>query len=214
MLKAGQRLKEQRIIKGLTLEEVAKATKIKVPFLMSIEKGEYERLPSSTYAMGFVRNYAGFLGMKEKEILAIFRREYAFEKVQKVLPEGLSKRQDFPIHRIKLKRSVKIVIFVFLLILAYIIFQYRFAIINPPLNVSKPLEGEVVASQTITVVGKTDPNASVFVNNDPASLDNKGNFKKTITTFVGKTTITVKVVNSFGKETTMERHIEVRTNVQ
>lgn len=210
MVKAGQRLRSERLKRGLTLEEVSKATKIKVPFLLAIEKGEYEKLPSSTYAQGFVRNYAGFLGMPEREILAIFRREYDDEEVVKVLPEGFPKREDFLVKIFRLQQTAQLIIFIFIILLVYILFQYRYAIMNPPLKIDSPNENEAVFSQTIAVIGKTDPNASLFVNNDPVSLDNRGNFKKTITVFTGKTTIIIKVVNYFGKETIAERHIEVK----
>jgi len=209
MIRAGQRLNEQRIIKGLTIEEVSKETKIKGSYLSAIEKGEYQKLPASTYIQGFVRNYAKYLGLPEKEILALFRREFDDKKAFAVLPEGLVK-EDFPIRRIRLADTAKILIFLFLILLFYILFQYRFAIINPPLEVLSPNERAVVSSRTITVSGKTDPNATVFVNEETASLDSDGNFKKVINVFPGKIKIVIKAVNRFGKETIMERRIEVK----
>lgn len=210
MVKAGERLRSQRLKKKLTLEEVSKATKIKVPFLLAIENGEYEKLPPATYAQGFVRNYANFLDIPEREILAIFRREYDEGKVVKVLPEGLTRKEEFPLKRFRLQQATKVIIFIFITLVSYILFQYRYAIINPPLKISAPNENEVVSSQTITVIGSTDPNASLFVNNDSVSLDSSGNFKKVITVFTGKTTITIRVVNYFGRETIVERNIEVK----
>ncbi len=209
MIRAGQKLREERIKKGLTINDVSKGTKIKTSFLDAIEKGEYQKLPSSTYAQGFVKNYAQFLGLEETEILALFRREFDEEKIFKVLPEGLAK-DDFPISRFKFHQTAKIIFFVFIVLLAYIFFQYKYAFINPPLTVSSPSEGEIISSQTITVSGKTDSNATVYINNDPTSLNSNGTFKKNINVFTGKTTITIKVVNSFGKEKTIDRHIEVK----
>jgi cytoskeletal protein RodZ len=209
MVRAGQKLKEQRIIKGLTIEEVSRETKIKASYLLAIEKGEYQRLPASTYTQGFVRNYAKYLDLPDREILAIFRREFDEEKTFKILPEGLV-REDFPLHRIKLADTAKIIIVLLVILLGYILFQYRYAIISPPLEISTPAEEAVVLSRTITVSGKTDPNATIYVNNDTASLDNDGNFKKVINVFPGKTTIKVLAINRFGKETIMERHIEVK----
>lgn len=210
MIRAGQRLREERLKKGFTLEDISKATKIRTSFLLSIENGEYQNLPASTYVLGFVRNYAKYLGLPEKETMALVRREIREEKDVKVLPEGMAK-EDFPIRRIRLQQAVKIAIFTLLVLFGYILFQYRYAIISPPLKIAFPQEGEVVSSQTITVVGKTDPNATVFVNNEAAALDSNGNFKKTISAFVGKTTITVKAVNSFGKTTVVVRHIVIGT---
>lgn len=209
MLRAGQRLKQERITRGLTIDEVSKETKIKASYLLAIEKGDYKRLPASTYSQGFVRNYAKYLDLSEKDILAIFRREFDEEKTFKVLPDGLVK-EDFPIKRIKLANTAKIIIFLFFILLFYILFQYRFAIISPPLEISAPVEGAVVLSRTITVVGKTDPNATIFVNNDTASLDSDGNFKKVINVFPGEIKIVIKAVNRFGKETIIERRVEVK----
>ena len=209
MVKAGQKLKEQRIAKRLTIEDVSKETKIRESYLSAIEEGDYKRLPASTYTQGFVRNYARYLGLSEKEILAIFRREFDEEKAFKVLPEGFVK-EDFPIKRIKIADTVKIVIFLIFVLLSYILFQYRFAIISPPLDVFSPKEESVVSSRTITVSGKTDPNATVFVNNETAFLDKEGNFKKIINVFPGKITIVIKSVNRFGKEKVIDRHIEVK----
>lgn len=210
MIHLGKRLHEERIKKGITLEDVSKATKIRPSFLLALEKGEYGKLPSSAYAYGFVKNYIHFLGLEEEELLALFRREYGGEKEIKVLPEGLSKNEDFPINKIKFGPTVKIVSFLFLILLAYIGFQYRYAVILPPLEILVPKENAVVSSQEVTVEGKTDPNSTVYVNNETASVDKDGNFKKTINVFPGKTKIIIKAVNNFNKTTILERHIEVK----
>lgn len=211
MVRAGERLYEERIKRGLALEEVSKATKIRSSFLTYIEKGEYKKLPSGTYAHGFVRNYAKFLELPEHELLALFKREYDEDKFQKVLPDGFVKQDDFPLSKIKFAQTFKILILVFTVLLAYIIFQYRSAIFNPPLSVSNPSENSIVFSQTILVIGKTDSNSTVFINNETASLDKDGNFKKTINVFPGKAKITIKAVNNFKKTTILERHIEVES---
>lgn len=210
MIRAGQKLQDERVRKGLTLQDAQKATKIKAAFLSAIEKGEYKKLPSSAYVSGFVRNYAEFLGLPKSEILALFRREFDEEKVFKVLPEGLARPSEFPINRIRFKPAVFLVLVVFFALLGYIVFQYRFAIINPKLEVIYPKEQAIISSKEVAVSGKTDPNATVYVNNTSVSLDQDGNFKKNIDLFPGKTTITIKVINRFGRETVVERHIEVK----
>lgn len=210
MLHVGDRLCRERARIGYTLEEVSKATKIRASFLLAIEKGEYKKLPLGTYAHGFVRNYARFLKLPEREILAIFKREYDEEKFLKVLPEGLTGNEDFPIFKIRFTQALKVLLLIFIVLLTYIIFQYRSAIFNPSLSVFSPEEDSIVSSQTITVIGKTDSNATVFINSDLTVLDKNGNFRKTINVFPGKTKITVKSINNFNKSTILERHIEVK----
>ncbi|MBF8249567.1 MAG: Helix-turn-helix protein [Candidatus Levybacteria bacterium] len=210
MTRVGEKLNEERIRKGYSLEEVSKATKIRVSFLSAIEKGEYKKLPSGTYVHGFVRNYASFLGLPEREILAIFKREYAEEKFIKVLPKGLTRDDDFPLNKFKITQALKILPLIFIVLLIYLIFQYRSAIFNPSLSVFSPKENSTISSQAVVVIGKTDPNATVFVNSETASLDKDGNFKKTVNVFPGKTKITIKSVNKFNRTTILERKIEVK----
>jgi len=210
MIKAGQKFQEARLQKGLTFEDVSQGTKIKASFLEAIEKGEYEKLPSVTYAQGFVRNYARFLNMPEKETLALFRREFDEEKAIKVLPLGFIKTKDFSLYRFKSKQNLFLVFSVLLVLIGYILFQYRGALINPSLFLSAPKENGVFSSNTITVIGKTDPNATVFVDNFSVSVDSNGVFTKVINVFSGKAVVTIRVVNKFGRETILKRSIEIK----
>ena len=210
MVKAGQKLKNFRIKNKFTLEDVSKATKINSRFLFAIENSEYGKIPSATYALGFVRNYAKFLGLPEEEILALFRREYDEKRMVRVLPAGLTKQEDFPLKRIRLSQTIKIAGIIFALLIFYIIFQYRYAFLDPPLKILVPKDGQIFSSQSIEVMGKTDSNASVFINGDPVSLDESGNFNKNLKLFVGKTNIEIKVINYFGKEVVVNRQVEVK----
>ena len=105
------------------LPQVSEATKIKTEFLEALEKGEYQKLPSAAYAQGFVRSYARFLELPEKETLALFRREFSEEKVFKVLPESLVERKSFPLKRIKVRQTLVVIAFIFLLLVVFILFQ-------------------------------------------------------------------------------------------
>lgn len=210
MIKAGEKFREKRLEKKLSLEDVSESTKIKTQFLEAIENGEYDKLPSASYAYGFVRNYARFLDMNEKETLALFRREFDEEKALKVLPQGLTQTREFPIYKFKLKRTLFFVFLVFAVLLFYILFQYRDALINPSLHISSPLENAVVSSTAVTVIGKTDPNATVYIGGSAVSVNTNGIFTKTINVFPGKTVISVKAVNSFGRQTVVNTDILVK----
>lgn len=210
MLHLGERLSEERIKRGYSLEEVSKATKIRQSFLSAIENGEYKKLPSSTYVHGFVKNYARFLGLPEYEILALFKRGYDEKTLLKVLPDGLPRTDDFSISKFKFTQTSRVILLIFFVLLVYIIFQYRSAIFDPSLSVSAPSENSIVSSQEIVVTGNTDANATVYVNSELAVLDKDGNFKKTISVFPGREKIIIKSINSFKRTTTVERDIEVK----
>lgn len=209
MIKAGQRLHDERIRKKLSIEDVSSSTKIRASFITAIEKGEYNKLPSSSYAQGFVRNYTRFLGLPEEEVMALFRREFDVKKQIKVLPEGLAKEEDFPLERFKIKQTIIISASFLLILLLYILFQYRYAIINPPLTVSYPQENMSIKSDSIIVSGSTNEDSIVFVNEEQAALDEDGNFRKEITVFAGENKIRVRAVNRFNRQTLIEREINI-----
>jgi cytoskeletal protein RodZ len=209
MLKAGEKLKEKRLEKGLDLEDVSKSTKIKTEFLEFIENSEYSKLPSVSYAQGFVRNYARYLGLNEKETMALFRREFDEEKQFRVLPRGFEKQEEFSVSKYKLGRRGFFIILVFVVFVGYILFQYRYAIINPPLKIETPKEESVISASYVKVTGKTDSNATVYVNKDAVVVDQSGNFDKTVNVFPGKVTITVKAVNKFLRQTEKKINITV-----
>jgi len=201
MTKAGEKLQQARLEKGLSLEDVSKSTKIKTEFLDFIEKGEFDKLPSVSYAHGFVRNYARFLKLPEKEIMAIFRREFDEDKSYRVLPRSLGETESFPVTKFKFNRTAVLITVIFLAFIGYLLFQYRGAFLNPPLKITSPKDGVLVLSSEVTIAGSTDSNATVYIEKNAVSLDQKGNFKETISVFPGETTIAIKVINKFSRET-------------
>lgn len=208
MIRVGQRLAEARFKKGLNLEDISKATKIKREFLEAIEEGDYEKLPSPTYALGFVRNYIKLVGLPEKETLALFKREFAAEKSVKVLPKGFE--EDYSSSKLKNKQPIVFITLVFLIVFAFIAYQFRFIFLPPPLAVLSPKNNAVISGERVRVLGTTDPEATVVVNNNPVAVDQSGAFKKNLNVFPGKTQITVKSINKFGRESVVVRQIEVK----
>lgn len=66
----GQRLRGAREARSLTLEEVSRATHIRIHYLQALEAGDLHALPSRAQARGFLRAYAGFLGLPPEQLLA------------------------------------------------------------------------------------------------------------------------------------------------
>jgi len=209
MVRLGQLLHKQRLQRKLTLEQIEKDTRIKASFLSALEKGEYSKLPSPAYAKGFVKNYAAYLGLPKAEILPLFRREFDEKKAYKVLPDSLTKQEEFPMRRIRFQQSFLLVTGLFVLFVGFLLLQYRSAFFAPSLHITSPKQGAVL-SQDSTVSGTTDSQATVTVNNEPVSLNSDGKFTKNVTLFPGKTAIIIKATNRFGKETVVAREVTVK----
>jgi transcriptional regulator with XRE-family HTH domain len=71
----GERLRAAREEKGLSLDDVARQTRIPIRHLEHIERGEWEALPATTYSVGFARNYAATVGLDGAEIGAEVRQQ-------------------------------------------------------------------------------------------------------------------------------------------
>jgi cytoskeletal protein RodZ len=207
MISLEQRLKEARIQRKLTIQQAAAATKIKPHFLEAIERGAYNELPSAAYARGFVRNYAEFLGLPKAQTSALFKRDFDEKKVVKVLPDGMVKKQEFPLRRINLRRII-LAGGILTLLIGFLFFQTRAVLFAPSIAITSPKEGSTV-SKEVLVKGKTDNSATITVNNDPVFVNNNGEFAKKIALFPGQSKIIIKAKNRLGKESTLIRSVRV-----
>ncbi len=66
----GATLREEREKRALSVEDAAGHLKIGARILRAMEEGDMSSLPHLAYVRGFVRAYAGYLGMSEDEIEA------------------------------------------------------------------------------------------------------------------------------------------------
>jgi cytoskeleton protein RodZ len=69
----GEKLKAARERNNLTIEQVARETHVAKRFLKALEDEDFEVFPGETYAMGFLRNYAEYLGLNPDELIGIYR---------------------------------------------------------------------------------------------------------------------------------------------
>ncbi len=79
----GQRLKQEREARFLTLERASAETRIRIAFLQALESDDYSVMPSAAQGRGFLRNYAGYLGLNIDEMIAELQRR-ASESAQEV----------------------------------------------------------------------------------------------------------------------------------
>lgn len=71
----GERLRVAREAKNLSLDDVARQTRIPVRHLEHIERGEWDALPAITYSVGFARSYANTVDLDGGQIGAEVRQQ-------------------------------------------------------------------------------------------------------------------------------------------
>jgi cytoskeletal protein RodZ len=69
----GAALRQTRLTYGRDLADVANQLRIRQVYLQAIEEGRFEALPGATYAIGFVRAYADYLGLDENEVVKRYK---------------------------------------------------------------------------------------------------------------------------------------------
>ena len=72
----GERLKREREKRQITLDEVAKATKIGTRLLQAIEEEKFDQLPGGMFNKAFVRSYARHLGLNEDQATADYMEAF------------------------------------------------------------------------------------------------------------------------------------------
>ncbi len=73
----GQDLRKARQCKGEDLAQIAAVLKIRKGYLEALEESEFDALPGRTYAVGFVRAYASYLGLDGVQCVERLKAEIA-----------------------------------------------------------------------------------------------------------------------------------------
>jgi cytoskeleton protein RodZ len=209
--KIGQILQEERQARGLTLQEVSETTKIKLQHLKALEKNQFDRLPASPFVKGFIRSYARVLDLDVKPLLALLRRDYKEDQFGRFLSREfmrpVMKKQNFwrPVTFVVIGAAT-----VFLMLLAYVGWQWYSLNRPPELEIFTPEDNQFVSAQ-IEVAGRTQPEAMVMVNAQPVALQPDGSFRTEV--FLPKegiTTLTVEAIDQRGKSSLKQRTVYVK----
>lgn len=122
----GERLRREREMRGINLDEISTATKISTRNLRALEEEKFNQLPGGVFNRGFVRAYAKFLGIDEEHIVAEYEaaaQETEAAREQKLvtdLAKAEAKRPDD--HEISLEPKSQwgsIAVIVLVAVLAY-----------------------------------------------------------------------------------------------
>ena len=77
----GERLKRERDLREVSIDELTKATRISRRFLEALENEDWEKLPGGVFGHGFVRAIARYLGLDEEGLLG----EYDLARAENAL---------------------------------------------------------------------------------------------------------------------------------
>lgn len=204
----GERFVKTRQGNGLSLLNVAREIGIKERYLAAIEVGQYNELPGDIYALEFVKTYARFLGLNERDAV----REYVADR--RVIMASQIKGQ----RRAKIKKIINWLnqghlffakLAIIILFFGSIIYAFSWARgsnSGPKLEVFSPTAYYEATGSLIVLAGQTDPQTNIFINNEAIFVDNQGAFNETINVLPGVTLLKIEAQDQTG-----HRQIAYRT---
>ncbi len=116
----GERLKRERELREVSMEELTKATRISARFVQALENEDWAKLPGGVFGHGFVRTIARYLGLNEEALLG----EYDSARAEHLPPASPKPEERIPSPPKWLPAAA---VFVVLLLVAGLFFTARYA---------------------------------------------------------------------------------------
>ena len=68
----GPALRRARLLRNKSIEEASRETRIRAEYLQAMERERFDDLLGEVYARGFLRTYAGYLGLDADKVIAVY----------------------------------------------------------------------------------------------------------------------------------------------
>src|SRR6266571_9253452 len=81
----GPALRKARLLRGKSIEEASRETRIRPDYLSALEREQFDALLGDVYVRGFLRSYSTYLGLDSDKVLTVYNR--AFGPAQTLLAE-------------------------------------------------------------------------------------------------------------------------------
>jgi len=201
MLSVGSILQKERLRQGYTLAHVEKRIKVREKFLKDLENNYWSNFSSYIYIVGIIKNYAEFLNLDEKKILAFFRREY--EKKDDVR----FKRKVSSSYFVSDTRRAVVasLAFIFLFFFGYFGYQMFIYVTPPKLVILEPTKTVFRRTDKVKIVGQTEKEASVTIFGQRVYQDSDGIFEYSLPLKNKVNKVTIEVVGANGKKTVIQK---------
>lgn len=131
----GERLRSAREARGLSLDEIEAATRIRRRFLEALEAEAFDQLPGGAYARGFLRTYASYLGLPAEDLVGMSPDFHAGPIIASGSPVEVRITPAKPQSRARrIITGIAVLVAIGIVLLAYMLYSQlrQFALTPPP----------------------------------------------------------------------------------
>lgn len=115
----GNYLRKQRMLRGITHQEVVHSTKLRLCYIEALEKSRFQDLPQKTFVVGFLKAISKSLGLDEEELVSRYLLALqAYEKDQ-LEYVSLHAEQERPVKKLISKKPVRVLVWTFGVLFAF-----------------------------------------------------------------------------------------------
>jgi transcriptional regulator with XRE-family HTH domain len=200
-------LKFARELKKIKISEASNKLQISPKYIIALENGEFDKLPSGIYGKNFLKKYASFLNIDYRPLFEIYDEIQNSKQISAEDPFSRKKPRSFYFLIIpKIIRNL-IILLITAICLFYLGFYIKQITSPPMLDIYHPPEDFSISSPLLIVKGKTEPEAEVVINGESILIDKEGGFERQIMLKNGLNYISIKSQKKYSKENIIVRKI-------
>ncbi len=200
MLTVGDFLKKAREEKEITLSQVEKDLRVRAKYLNYLEHNQWEFFSSKVYLEGIIKNYARYLQLDQKKILAYFNRDYEKREIL-----NFKQKKDYQLSSQNKKIIVTTVALIFSFFFLYFIYQIKLYLSPPKVDFLSPTKTHFKKESMIKIKGKVDRESQILISNQKVYPDDKGFFQFDYPLKIGKNQVIIEVTGANGKKTILKK---------
>jgi cytoskeletal protein RodZ len=207
------RLKEAREATGMSIDEMAKKTRLDKKYIEALEACSFDKLPDGNiYKKQFIKTYLRVLDINASSYLFQFMNEESENNAKHSHPSKIPTAKHF--QNLPLIARYGLLFFMAACLIGYLRIQVKRMVEPPNLEIFSPANGEIVKEKTIFVQGQTDKEVAVTINGQPIASNIDGKFNEKIDLSDGVNTITVAAKRKHGKIIEITRHVVFKNLTQ
>ena len=189
----GEKLIEARTDAGVGLEKAAKDLNIAFKYLEALENNNLAGLPGRPYLKNFLQLYCQYLRLNFADCWNDARRLEIKEQKKYKNIEG----RYFLMWPKFIKRAIIGLIVAAILIFLALSIEKIFT--PPPLQIIQPQDGLITKTRQIEIIGQSQKEVEIIINNNNVFVDNEGGFQTTLDLQNGLNLIKITAKKRYGR---------------